>query len=379
MPIRLPNTRGRTETQYSGSVLDPTQVAQGIDADPAEYLEIGAEGEPAQVHGEHFRGLLRGMGVLSPRPSRPKSGMKTSNSTFVTRVNTSSDLGKLLAQRTEPITLTFVLASKTLMWYANIGPRIREPVARVTFSTAPTCIDVNQFTRSAERLDVIVGFNSGDLIWIDPVSLRYSRINKGGTLSASGVRQVRWLPRSESLFLSAHMDGSVFVMDRDREDTAASSQRPDPDARWDYNRSLFVSHPQDVLGEEGAATGGWWPSKGKDGASGQMNPVSYWRVSKRAVTDFAFSPTNTQVAITAEDGILRIVDVDSETYVAPLTQPRPLLRLLLWWLYVCSLVARRPPRADRRSGRPTDALGAPRGAHRRTRAGSPLVCHRCGV
>lgn len=258
-------------------------------------------------------------------------------------------------------------------------PRIREPVARVTFSTAPTCIDVNQFTRSAERLDVIVGFNSGDLIWIDPVSLRYSRINKGGTLSASGVRQVRWLPRSESLFLSAHMDGSVFVMDRDREDTAASSQRPDPDARWDYNRSLFVSHPQDVLGEEGAATGGWWPSKGKDGASGQMNPVSYWRVSKRAVTDFAFSPTNTQVAITAEDGILRIVDVDSETYVAPLTQPRPLLRLLLWWLYVCSLVARRPPRADRRSGRPTDALGAPRGAHRRTRAGSPLVCHRCGV
>ncbi|WFC93939.1 hypothetical protein MBRA1_000565 [Malassezia brasiliensis] len=313
VPIRLPNTRGRTETQSSGMVLDPTQAAQGIDADPADYLEIGAEGEPAQVHGEHFGGLLRGMGVLSPRPSRPKSGMKTSNSTFVTRVNTSSDLGKLLAQRTEPITLTFVLASKTLLWYANIGPRIREPIARVTFSTSPTCIDVNQFTRSADRLDVIVGFNSGDLIWIDPVSLRYSRINKGGSVSSSAVRQVRWLPRSESLFLSAHADGSVFVMDREREEAANSSQRPEPDASWNYNNAMFVSHPRDV-GDEGG-TDEWWQSKGKDGGSAQMNPVSYWCVSKHAVTDLAFSPTNTQAAITAEDGIMRIVDLDSETLV----------------------------------------------------------------
>ena len=376
--IRLPNTRGRTEMQYSGTVLDPTQAAQGIDADPADYLEIGAEGEPAQVHGEHFRGLLRGMGVLSPRPSRPKSGMKTSNSTFVTRVTTSSDLGKLLAQRTEPITLTFVLASKTLLWYANIGSRIREPVGRVSFSTSPTCIDVNQFTRCAERLDVVVGFNSGDLIWIDPVSLRYSRINKGGAVNASGVRQVRWLPRSESLFLSAHADGSVFVMDREREELASSAQRPEPDARWNYNHALFVSHPRDVLGDEGS-TSGWWLSKGKDGGSAQMNPVGYWRVSKHAVTDLAFSPTNTQVAITAEDGIMRIVDLDSETYVTPLTQPGPLLCLLLWWSHECGLVARRSLGADRWTGRPVDALGAARGTHRRTRAGSPLVCNGRGV
>jgi hypothetical protein len=50
---------------------------------------------------------------------------------------------------------------------------------RLTFSRAyPTCHDVNLVTSSHEHLDIIIGFNTGDFVWFDPISNRYSRINK---------------------------------------------------------------------------------------------------------------------------------------------------------------------------------------------------------
>lgn len=315
VPLRAPNARGEAESQKPGFPLDPTQVAHGIDAHPHEYAEIGAEGELAQELSGHFGGLQRTMGTQSSRPNRPKAGLKSSNSVFVTRTQTFTDLGKLLAQRTEAVTITVITASKTLMWYAHVGPRIRDPIARVTFSSTPTCVDVNQFTRAGERLDVMVGFGRGDILWVDPVSLRYTRINKGGALNSSCVRQIRWLPRSESLFISAHADGAMIVFDRDREDATSCAHLPEPDPDWDPRVSVFVSHPPAGTTEE-QGTNGWRLTKPKEVPWSSLNPVSYWRVSHRGIADFAFAPDNTQVAIAGEDGVMRIVDVDSETYVA---------------------------------------------------------------
>ena len=33
-------------------------------------------------------------------------------------------------------------------------------------------------TRSASQLDVIIGFSTGDIIWFDPISNKYARLNK---------------------------------------------------------------------------------------------------------------------------------------------------------------------------------------------------------
>lgn len=314
VPLRKPSASSRIETSLARMTLDPSQVAQGIDADPADYVEIGAEGEAPQEFRTHFTGLHRTMGVLSSRPTRPKTGLKGSNSTFVTRTNTCGDLGKLLAQRNDSITISFFIASKTLMWFANIGSRNREPIARVTFSSVPTCLDVNQFTRCSERLDLLVGFNTGDILWIDPVHLRYTRINKGGALNSSSVHQIRWLPRNESLFVSAHADGAMIVFDRDREDATSCAHLPEPSPDWNPLESVFVSYPPEGTTEE-QGNNGWRITKPKEVSWSSLNPVSYWRVSNRGITDLAFSPDNTSVAIVAEDGVLRVVDLDSETYV----------------------------------------------------------------
>jgi hypothetical protein len=33
-------------------------------------------------------------------------------------------------------------------------------------------------TRSTSQIDVIIGFSTGDIVWFDPISNKYARINK---------------------------------------------------------------------------------------------------------------------------------------------------------------------------------------------------------
>lgn len=87
-------------------------------------------------------------------------------------------------------------------------------------------------TCTTEHIDVIIGFSSGDCLWYNPIGNKYSRINKNvslsyrrcvlielqGMLNSSGVSVVKWVPGSEDLFVAAFNDGTVFVVDKDRED-----------------------------------------------------------------------------------------------------------------------------------------------------------------
>lgn len=40
------------------------------------------------------------------------------------------------------------------------------------------CHDVNALTKSASHIDVIMGFSTGEIIWWEPISQRYTRLNK---------------------------------------------------------------------------------------------------------------------------------------------------------------------------------------------------------
>ncbi len=54
-----------------------------------------------------------------------------------------------------------------------------EYLSKITFSkTHVLCHDVNQITKTATNLDVIMGTSSGDILWYEPFSQKYSRINK---------------------------------------------------------------------------------------------------------------------------------------------------------------------------------------------------------
>ena len=44
------------------------------------------------------------------------------------------------------------------------------------------CHDVNRLTKSSSHIDVIMGFSTGEIIWWEPVSQRYTRLNKNVSL-----------------------------------------------------------------------------------------------------------------------------------------------------------------------------------------------------
>uniref|UniRef100_D8PVB9 Uncharacterized protein n=1 Tax=Schizophyllum commune (strain H4-8 / FGSC 9210) TaxID=578458 RepID=D8PVB9_SCHCM len=246
--------------------------------------------------------------------SRPKHNMRTTSSTFVTRMQGAESLTKALQSKQGEVTFLFYNHSKTFVWLeAGAKSKVllaQEPLAKITFSAYPTCHDVNAFTASPEHLDIVIGFNTGDLVWLDPITSRYARLNKGGFITNSPCTAVRWVPSSPTLFLVSHADGTIIVYDKEREDGSFSPQDParrvspppsdgssSSGGSWDPMGDIFVSMPP------------WHPEKAA------KNPVSHWRVSRRAVVDFVFAPDVKYVAVVSEDGCLRIIDAISEQLV----------------------------------------------------------------
>jgi hypothetical protein len=54
-----------------------------------------------------------------------------------------------------------------------------EHLTKILFTKAHAlCHDVNSITKGPGHLDVVMGFSTGDIIWYEPMSQKYTRINK---------------------------------------------------------------------------------------------------------------------------------------------------------------------------------------------------------
>lgn len=52
-------------------------------------------------------------------------------------------------------------------------------MTKILFTKAHVlCHDINPITKSANHVDFIMGFSTGDIIWYEPMSQKYARINK---------------------------------------------------------------------------------------------------------------------------------------------------------------------------------------------------------
>ncbi|KAB5595692.1 Catabolite repression protein creC [Ceratobasidium theobromae] len=317
----------------------PDDSASDTDDDP----DVGGSGDDAPA--QQQAALFSPTG-LKPAPipgkrksvSRPKHSIKTTSSSFVTRLHTMEGLNKHLAAKNGDVTFMFYNAGKSFYWMDTTSKN-KEPLARIAFSQYPTCHAVNTLTSSSTCLDVIIGFNTGDLIWFEPISSRYVRINKQGCINHSPCTQVRWVPSSRTLLLASYADGTIVVYDTERQDA--------PFTPHDPTKPIPIPTPQDSTSdpnaepdEAGAAsTNGsgsatdkerLWnpldeilvtsnvapavPGGGATAAKALKNPVSHWRLTdKKSIPDFVFSPDVRYVAAISEDGCLRIIDALSET------------------------------------------------------------------
>ncbi|KAK9246771.1 WD40-repeat-containing domain protein [Lipomyces tetrasporus] len=235
---------------------------------------------------------------------KPKNSLAKSNSSFVSRINPHEHLAKRLSERHSEDLYFFANINRSFNWMDYASPTWKhEPLSKILFTKAhPISHDVNQLTRSSQHIDVVIGFSSTDIIWYDPMSTRYNRLNKNGCINPSAVADIRWIPGSENLFIAGHMNGAIVIYDKEKEDSNFEEDLQNgnfPDTSKLETRDGFQV-VKSIYGNQKLQ---------------KHNPVAYWKVSRKPITAVAFSPDCQHVAVVAEDGYLKIIDVLKEKLI----------------------------------------------------------------
>ena len=256
---------------------------------------------------------------------KPKSNISKTNSSFISRFVPHEQLNKRLQAADAAGTpgaatngtdsnagkdngtnggagggglFAFTNVGRAFLWLDLAAPALvkADVLTKILFAKAHLlCHDINAVTKAPGHLDVVAGSSAADIIWYEPFSQRYNRINKNGVINPSPVSCVKWIPGSETLFLAAHMDGTLIVYDKEREDAAfvpddasagpASGSTPYPEA----TASLHVQKSVNSKNQKG-------------------NPVALWKLSNQRINAVAFAPDARHLAVASEDGCLRLID-----------------------------------------------------------------------
>ena len=181
----------------------------------------------------------------------------------------------------------------------TILTRQAQPLMKILFAKANMlCHDINSFTKNANHIDVIMGASTGDIVWFEAYSQKYLRINKGNIINDSAISQIRWLPGSENLFLASHMDGTLVVYDKEREDATfipETNGGPSLEAQPLHQYYQTEQNPLHI-------------NKSVNSKNQKSNPVASWKISNHRIIAFAFSPNSQSLAVVSEDGSLRIIN-----------------------------------------------------------------------
>jgi hypothetical protein len=234
---------------------------------------------------------------------KPKNNIIKSNSSFVSRVIPHDGLTKRLAERDPGGVFAFANINRAYQWLDLSSAAKSEPLAKILFTKAHMlCHDVNPLTKSSTHLDVVMGSSAGDIIWYEPMSQKYARINKNGSINNTPVSYIKWIPGSENLFLASHMDGTLVVYDKEKDDSAFFAEEMGHDVNV-FTNGEGDSSALDI-------------TKSVNSTNQKSNPVACWKISRHMISQFAFSPDSRHLAVVSEDGCLRIVDYLQERYSA---------------------------------------------------------------
>lgn len=101
--------------------------------------------------------------------------------------------------------------------------------------------------------------------------------------------------------MAAHVDGTLIVYDKERDDAAFVAEENGPFVTISRS-SNQNQRPLDV-------------KKSLNSRNQKSNPVASWKISNHRINDFAFSPDSRHLAVVTEDGFLQIIDYLNEQCV----------------------------------------------------------------
>ncbi|KAJ5550118.1 hypothetical protein N7461_004816 [Penicillium sp. DV-2018c] len=227
---------------------------------------------------------------------KPKNNIIKSSSSFVSRVITNETSAKRLSERDPNGVFAFANINRAFQWLDLSSPTKEDHLTKVLFTKAHMiCHDINDITKTASHLDIVMGSSAGDIIWYEPMSQKYARINKNGVINNSPVTHIKWLPGSENLFIASHANGALIVYDKEKEDALFTPENANSERE-------AGRLPLDIL-------------KSVNSRNQRTNPVSFWKMANQKISSFAFSPDQRHLAVVLEDGSLRLMDYLKEEYV----------------------------------------------------------------
>lgn len=320
----------RSTPQITGSPLDPNtpvkrlffmriNIAQFSRWDypyPREYIE-----ELKKIHGVHHVEENRDVPSIleNYRNSKRKShNFSSSNTPYLKLHRPASRAGAPLINAKSFISSltfhdnivrsfqpsihgkTFVFANheKSFYWLDVSAASSHSALLKMEFPRAsPVCHDINSFTKSPKGLDVIIGFDTGDVLWYDPINFKYLRFNKNGQLNSSSVTAIKWVAGKDSQFLVSFRNGWLVLYDKYRHEQPLHIVVPEKNLKSLYlsspgtfNILISINHQDDR----------------------KLNPVACYAFSKSPINGFCFSPDYQYLALVSERGTLKLFDFVKE-------------------------------------------------------------------
>lgn len=252
----------------------------------------------APAFGEGNPALVPPPAKDGPKRRKPKNNIVKSSSSFVSRVITHESCTKRLNDRNPDGLFAFANINRAFQWLDLSSKQKEEPLAKILFTKAHMLShDSNELTKTSSHIDIVMGSSAGDIIWYEPMSQKYARINKNGAINNSPAVHVKWIPGSENLFMVAHANGQLVVYDKEKEDALFT---PETNPFEEPPKSSDRQHIQ-VL-------------KSVNSRNQKTNPVALWKLTNQRISQFAFSPDQRHLAIVLEDGTLRVMDYLKEEY-----------------------------------------------------------------
>ncbi|KAF2418269.1 WD40 repeat-like protein [Tothia fuscella] len=308
-PRRSEQQRYRSETPTSttstSSSNDGQEKQSSRDSGADSFPRVtNGSGDGDHSHAPVFGRSNAALNVVNGKepkdPSKrrkPKNNIVKSNSSFVSRVIPHEGLTKRLQEHSPDGMFAFANINRALQWLDLSSPTKVENLTKILFTKAHAlCHDVNEITKSSTHIDLIMGFSTGDIIWYEPMSQKYARLNKNAAINATAVSEVKWMPNSENLFLASFHDGSLVVFDKEKEDAPfVLDETATPDVPTNGHSMSTIQIRKSVQSR-----------------TQKTNPVAYWKVSHQKINAFAFSPNGRHLAIASEEGSLRIMNLHKE-------------------------------------------------------------------
>ncbi|KAF2802510.1 WD40 repeat-like protein [Mytilinidion resinicola] len=295
-------TNNSTVSQIPPSIQESPHEGQSQASDTASHPPMtngvgSLDGSNAPAFGESnpVLSLPNGKDLKDPLKRRkPKSNIVKSNSSFVSRVIPHEGLTKRLQEHDPKGIYVFANVNRAMQWLDLSSPIKEEHMTKILFTKAhPLCHDIHPGTKGPNHVDIVLGFSTGDIIWYEPMSQKYVRINKNGAINPSAVTEIRWLPHSENLFIAAHADGTLVVYDKEKEDApfVAEEESPSLERLNEEQKKVSLKIKKSV-----------------NSKNQKTNPVACWKVSNSKINALAISPDSRHLAVVSEDGSFRIID-----------------------------------------------------------------------